>query len=541
MKRLYQWCVLTSLLVAIPPTAAGQAPDPVETAAELDQRLASELSGYRWKEPVDAATFLRRVFLDIVGQTPTPDDILAYLADDDPQKRRRVVAHLLEDPQYGENWARYWRDVIMARKSEQRAVFAEPALEQFLSESFNQNRGWNQIAVDFITAKGDIRENGATAIMMAQAGRPEDTVAEISRIFCGIQIQCAQCHDHPTDQWTREQFHQLAAFFPRVAVRPNRQDGVRSFVVSVTDFEPRFARRRPNNNNRFRGTLEHRMPDLQKPNEPGEVMEPTFFVTQRKLPVGTPDTKRRVALAKWMTSPENPWFARAFVNRMWTELIGHGFYEPVDDIGPERDVAAPATLKFLCDAFVSSGHDIKWLLQTIMATRAYQQQSVALADCSDCTPAVLSPQRLRADQLLNAINVALDVSLDQAVIPRQGGPGPRRNSVRRSFRSVFGYDPSDPRAEIQGSIAQSLAMMNSRLTLQMLRATPSAPLGRLLAEQPNAAAAVEEVYLRTLSRFPSQSELKECLRYIREVETKREGIEDVQWALINSTEFLFRR
>ena len=145
-----------------------------------------------------------------------------------------MVDRLLADKQFGQNWARYWRDVIFYRRKEERALLAAPAFNVWLADALNQNVHWDQIAKAIITATGDVRENGATALIMAQSADPNDTAAEVSRIFLGIQIQCAQCHNHPTDHWKREQFHQFAAFFPRIGIRPDRGGDKKSFdVVSI--------------------------------------------------------------------------------------------------------------------------------------------------------------------------------------------------------------------------------------------------------------------------------------------------------------------
>ncbi len=533
-------------LVLAPWLAGGsygaEPPDVGRTAQSIDKLLASEYGADCWKRPAEDAVLLRRVFLDIIGQPPTPDDVLAYLADPRPDKAERIVEQLLADPAYGTNWARYWRDVMLARRSEPRAVLASRSLERFLADAFNEGRSWGAIAREFITARGDVRENGATAIILAQGGRPEGTVSELSRIFCGIQIQCAQCHDHPTDRWKREQFHQLAAFFPRVAVRPTRNAEQRSFLVTVTDFQFR-RRRRPANNNRFRGTLEHRMPDLEHPNDPGTLMEPVFFVTGQSLKQGASDAERREALAEWMTSPDNPWFAKAYVNRMWMEWVGHGFYEPVDDMGPERDVRSPAVLELLARRFTESGYDPKWLVRVITRTRAYRQRSTALAGCGDCSPAIASPQRLRADQLFSAISVALDLDLDRLGPVRRPGVGPGRRGPRAAFANTFGYDPSDPREEITGSIAQALAVMNSRYLTNFLAAgNPRSVVARTLRDYPrDDAAAVDAIYLRFLSRLPTFNESRRAVRAMKTAGSRAEGLEDLAWALANSTEFLYRR
>ncbi len=203
----------------------------------------------------------------------------------------------------------------------------------------------------------------------------------MSRIFLGIQIQCAQCHDHPTDRWKREQFHELAAFFPRIAVRPVRVDGKRRSFEVVSFDKGNSKKRRPRG-----GNLEHHMPDLEHPEETGKLMQPVFFVTGQKLDAGVPDAERRETVADWMTSRENRWFAKAFVNRMWSELVGRGFYEPVDDIGPDRQCSAPKTLNYLSNRFAANKYDVKWLLATITSTEAYGRQSRSRVD--DDTSAV---------------------------------------------------------------------------------------------------------------------------------------------------------
>ena len=216
------WIVAGLLLGLATVPQANAKPGAEQTARQVDRLLADEVfkSDTKLAPRVDDATFLRRVWLDIVGDIPTPEHVTAFLLDPAPDKRERVVRELLDDPQYGQNWARYWRDVILLRRLEDRAAIVSNALVVSLTEKFNQNEPWDKIAAEFITATGDAKENGTTAIQLAQDGRTEETAAEMSRIFLGIQIQCCQCHDHPYDSWKREQFHEFAAFFPRIAVRP---------------------------------------------------------------------------------------------------------------------------------------------------------------------------------------------------------------------------------------------------------------------------------------------------------------------------------
>ena len=163
------------------------------------------------------------MYLDLVGHNPTPDEITAFTLDPSSDKRVTIINRLLDDPRFGENWGRYWRDVMMYRRTDDRGQIAGPALVDYLRDQFNKNTPWDEIARSFITATGDVRENGATGLIMAQYGNTADITSEVARIFLGIQMQCANCHDHKTDRWKRTQFHQLAAFFPRIAIRPGEQ------------------------------------------------------------------------------------------------------------------------------------------------------------------------------------------------------------------------------------------------------------------------------------------------------------------------------
>ena len=186
-----------------------------------------------------------------------------------------------------------------------------------VADRINGNDGWDKIARDFITASGNVRQHGETGLFLAQKGEPENITAEVARIFLGMQIQCAQCHDHPTDEWKREQFHQMAAFFPRVGVRRAGDGKPRSFEVYSRNKKGRGKKKQN------KKTIEHYMPDLAHPELPGEITKPVFFLTGHSLELGTKDQIRRQALAGWLTdAEENPWFAKAYVNRIWTELIG---------------------------------------------------------------------------------------------------------------------------------------------------------------------------------------------------------------------------
>lgn len=510
------------------------AQSPIEIAQKIDELLVSETIVSQ-TNICDDETFLRRAFFDIVGQPPSLEDVLVYGLEPSVNKRSLLIEFLLTDKTYGANWSRYWRDVIMFRRTNDQSLLGVAALESYLTDALNNGVGWDRIAVDFITAKGDIREDGRAVFIAAQQGRPEETVSEISRIFLGIQIQCAQCHDHPTDRWKQEQFHELVAFFPRVALRPQQEP--RSFVVTATDFVGR--RRTANANNRFVGTLEHTMPNLAEPTQPGQVMTPKFFVSGQTLPAGTSDAVRRDSLARWITSPDNPWFAKAVTNRVWAELVGEGFYEPVDDIGPDRTPSAPKTMDYLATEFTLSGYDLKWLMQTIMSTQAYQRSSLDRRNYDQIPFQANTIQPLRSDQLFDSMMSVFEISDAGS---EGTGQGPRRpQSPRNVFADVFGYDPNDPRGDVAVSIPQSLAMMNSTFINEQIQARQGTMLSRLLQEVQSDRAAVQELYLRVFSRRPNRKELNTSLAYIKQVANRGESFEDLLWALLNSAEFKTRR
>ncbi len=514
-----------------------------QVAIDVDRLLERETAVAAAKPAgVDDETFLRRVMLDLIGQPPTPEETTLFVLDTSPDKRALLVERLLADRRFGENWGRYWRDVIFYRRTEDRALIGSELAANYLAEQLNNNVAWDRVATALVTAEGEVMEDGATALFFAHRGEPEAVVAEATRIFNGIQISCAQCHDHPTDRWKRDEFHRMAAFFPRVALRPNPMKGPLDLTVAASDFEPRFGPRMPAM--RVRGTLEHYMPDLKDPQARGTLMQPVFFVTGESVPVGTKDELRRTKFATELTRRENPWFARAMVNRVWAELVGEGFYEPVDDMGPDRQCAAPETLDRLATAFTDSNYDVKRLYRIVTQTAAYQRPSRSRRGPDDAPFTANVASRLRGDQIFNQLAGLLGI-----VEPPPGaGPGPGGNgaaaALRRGprflFNQVFGYDPSNPREEEVGSVPQALVLMNSPL-INAAISSRRGMLASLLARIPKDDELTMELYLRTLGREPNGTELAACRDLVKEAGDRGEAYEDILWSLINSTEFLHRK
>ncbi|HEY2838691.1 MAG TPA: DUF1549 domain-containing protein, partial [Pirellulales bacterium] len=266
--------------LALGAPAYAQKSPAAEVARRVEASLAAETpAAAKPNAPelpiTDDETFLRRASLDLIGDIPTPEEVTAFVLDPSSNKRVAAIDRLLADKRFGENWGNYFRDVILYRRSDDRAQLVGPTLQRYLADQFNNGVGWDKIAHEFITARGDVREVGATGVIMAQMGQPPEVAAEMARIFLGVQIQCAQCHDHPTDRWKRKQFHELVAFFPRLAVQPVKDGEKRSFTVVSRDRAPRVAPK----DGKYRGSLEHYMPDLKDPSAKGTEMKPIFFLT----------------------------------------------------------------------------------------------------------------------------------------------------------------------------------------------------------------------------------------------------------------------
>lgn len=579
-----------------------------EVAAEVDRLILEDLkkSGVEPVARCNDADFLRRITLDITGQLPSPRDVTLFVLNPEPHKREAQIERLLRSPEYGKNWARYWRDVIYLPATENRARLAQGEFEAWMADNLNSGQGWDEIATSMLTATGDIKEHPETALLIAQGAQAPEIAAEACRIFLGIQIQCANCHDHPSDVWKREQFHELAAYFPRIAARQSQQP-ITFEIASVNTDRGRgdFMRENPerfiamndrNSDGKMtkeemrgrammapgggipaqfidrifeladsnkdgaltavelkaapvpdqarRGSTEHFMPDLNDPSSKGKQVQPRFFVDGSTPGQGLTDEDRRAAVARAFTSPDNPWFARAIVNRMWCEFLGEGFYMPVDDLGPTRHARFPEALDALAAGFVSNNHDVAWLIRTIANSQTYQRKVAAKSVAEDALPfSSVTPTRLRADVVFNSLFQVLGIEEEAAngrgmmmAEPRGFQRGPRFQ-----FDALFGFDPSVPKDEITGNVPQSLYLMNSTLFRAALSANGNTRLGKILRDNQDDLDALSELYLLVLSREPSRREIEICQAYLKENGQRGEAFEDLMWSLMNSSEFLSKR
>ncbi len=519
---------------------------PALTSAALDALIQESLDEAKVAPAklADDVSFLRRATIDLTGKPPTPQQVTAFDRDPDPKKRSKLIDRLLTSEAFGRNWARYWRDAISYHATTTQFRFTNyPEFEDWLGAQLVANKPWDEIVREILTATGDTRENGATMMVMAhsdQRFQPLEMAGEVSRVFMGVQIACAQCHDHPTDSWKREQFHEFAAFF--AGVQPRRQGRQPDFQVNVVD--------RP-------GRARYRMPDLKDPQKQISI-EPKFFLASgaQELPRGLSSEQLRTVMASYVTGQDNPWFAKSFINRVWYVLLGESFYEAVDDLGPEREAHAAKIIDALGDAWAKGGYDVRWLFDTIMNTRAYQRQARSTQSAPGRTPfASNCPSRLRSDQILDTLVQVLRIPLDgprPAARPLAASADAKaampemvqrqlRNRPRNQFNTLFGFDPSIANEDVLGTIPQALFLMNAPPVQRGIEARRNSLLGEVLSQNPDNKAALDALYLAVLARKPNADETKVCGEYLGRVGDRREAFEDILWALVNSTEFVSRR
>jgi hypothetical protein len=503
--------------------------------AEIDQLIAKELTTAK-VEPAALTTdeqFIRRVTLDLTGHIPLPADVTEFVASKDSTKRAKLIDQLLESDEYARHWGRYWRDVIASKIVDRRDMILVKSFEEWMTKELKTNAKWDQITKAMLTADGeapidDPGKNGQAFFLAAHHGpdSANDRAAETSRVFLGIQIRCAQCHDHPFDQWKQVQFHELAAYYARLNEKQLRAGAGKPFTGVELFAKPQG---------------EHEMSVKNDPNK-------TFTVNPKFLDGKAPaaslsDHDRRLALANSVIDKNNYWFAGAFVNRMWGELMGQSFYQPVDDMGPGKDVVFAPVLTRLAGSFRASNYDIKSMFRTILNTQAYQRQ-IRLGESTDqhLHFAASYPKQLNADALWESLSSTLGMTPKPADNSRPlAGAYGVQGGLEGEFKRLFSFDPSLKSDEVEGNIAQALLLMNNPTLSSEIQAKGNNVLARILSSYPKDQDAVEVLYLRTLARKPTERELIKCRAYVSKVGNRSEAFEDLMWALLNSTEYQSKR
>jgi hypothetical protein len=493
-------------------SAAGVQADPGVPASIADridrffEQAASE-AGLKLPPVIDDATFLRRVHLDLAGTLPSPERTLAFLSDRSPDKRAKVVAEILAGVGYTEHWARLWLDTLIGQRAIQNSNNDGRALYAYLVDALADNKSFQLIARELLTAEGVAVEEGAVNFTLRYNSNPEELTGATSRVFLGLGLRCAQCHAHPFEKWTQNDFRGLAAFFARVRTYNVQNE---ENLLGIVELK--------------RG--EFQVPDLSQPaNQDG--VRPTKMVAPRLLEdgkIGTGKTRRR-QFAEWVTSESNPYFARNAVNRVWQRVLGRGLIEPLDGLGQEPGPNS-ALLVELGQEFARGGFDLEKLLTGIVLSKTYQRPAhggsadLAALDAEERTLARYPVRPLTVDQVFHAVEAATGYRDDAAKPPESEAPA----------------DPAvENLKEDTATLQRSLALLNGNFVeaavtrgVKEVRRTVGRRLG---------AAHIERLYLATLCRKPTADEAGRMLKLLEASEDRARGLEDVLWVLLNSAEF----
>ena len=474
-------------------------------------------------QPADDATFLRRATIDICGTLPTVEEITAYLADTRGDKRARLIDRLLERPEYASYFALKWADILQNRgagysTSKQRA--GTTLFAGWIRDSLAANKPYDQFVSEILTASGRQNENPPTNWYRA-VRKPPEYVEAVAQAFLGVRVQCAQCHHHPTERWNQADYFGLAAVFARVG----RKGGFADAEVP-TDEIIYLADR-------------------------GDVVHPRTGASLGPRPLGGAEFQLglhddpRLSLARWMASPENPFFARTLANRLWAHFLGRGLVHPIDDARSTNPPSNPELLDALAQDFISSGYDVKHLIRVIANSYAYSLESAPHAGNAGDTQtfARFYPRRLTAETLLDGVSQVLDVPTQFPGLP----PGTRAielpdENVAAHFLDVFGRPARMSACECERGDApalnQALELVNSTEIQRKLTAE-SGYAKRLATGDNSNADRATEVFMRVLARRPRSEELQAAVDFLDSEPDRADACRSLLWSLLATNEFLF--
>ncbi|MEM7476493.1 MAG: DUF1549 and DUF1553 domain-containing protein [Planctomycetota bacterium] len=458
--------------------------------------------------------FLRRTTIDIVGKLPTADEYLAFMEDTSADKRMKLVDQLLKRKEFSEIWAMKWAQLLMVKSNNQVSYKAAFQYSSWLTNKLASETPIDQIVRELIASNGGVFESPATNFYQVERDTLK-TSENVAQVFMGIRTQCAQCHNHPFDRWTMDDYYGFASFFSQLG-RKTGED-YREIIIY----------------NRGGGEVNH--PVTKKP------VPPTF------LGGAAPDTKgkdRRDVLAQWITSPDNPFFATSVANRVWAHFMGSGIVEPVDDIRVSNPPSNPALFADLGSRLTSYEFDLKQLVRDICSSQAYQRSTKANETNKLDTRnyAYAQVRRIPAEMLLDCISQATATKDKFRGLPT----GARAVQIADGgtstyFLNTFGRSPRttvcDCEASTDPSLSQALHLLNGSTT------TGKISQGKLVATWLDQGITVPEaiarIYIRSLSRLPTEAETNSLAKMVAEAGDNRVGLEDAFWAVLNSREFMF--
>jgi hypothetical protein len=516
------------------------------------------------------AEFMRRVYLDIAGQIPSLEEAEKFLSDKSSRKREALIDTLVKDERAVEHWAEVWSGIIVGFDKDRRAEGLRNEGTHDLREMLEKNMPYDEFARKIITVEGWVPEGYGPMMMkpgekapeekpvglgsylvrqFREAGKdfPKALAGKLTRAFMGVQIQCAQCHDHPFDKWTQEEFYGMASFFTEVRVKRDPKDSdMRGYHVEDAHGGPLG-----------RKLMGAGGPNLEIPNSKSGPIKPTFIETGLGAESGV---SRRATFAKYVTSPENLQFARMCVNRYWAHFFGHGIVNPVDDFNGKNKPSHPELLNELAKDFIDHKFDLHWLMKAIAGSEAYSLTSRSAAKERDAqAEKLLALARVRAlapEQILRSVIEATDLEegpMMGRMNPRELGKAPggkgmgkaKGENIQRlimvltsQFRQTFEDDEGGEAVEFAGTIPSALMMMNHQMLNTGMTAGRMNGFGEMLAKHSTPESKVRAIFLSCLSRTPTAAESTRWMSHVTKAQGTT-GYEDLMWTLVNTSEFLF--
>ncbi|MBI3860578.1 MAG: DUF1553 domain-containing protein [Planctomycetia bacterium] len=498
------------------PRTGGPSPYPeLPVQNEIDSLVWAKLRkmGLVPSELADDAAFLRRSTLDCLGTLPTPSEVRAFLADTTIDKRAKWIDRLLARDEYADYWTLKWADILLVDREKlgERGAFE---LHRWLRQQFAANRPYDQWVRELITAAGDSSKSGPVNFYRA-ADTPDALARSVSQAFLGVRVECAQCHHHPFEKWSQEDYYSFAGFFNGLERKPIAKDRMLVFhagyrEMPIPDSSVKVSAR-----------------GLDAPVSP-------------RLTAADP----RVVLAEWMTSPDNPWFARLVVNRLWKHYLGRGLVEAEDDLRSTNPPTNPVLLDDLARRLVESKFDLKAVMRLIMNSRTYQLSSRHTENNHDDEQNFSSynVKRLPAEPLLDAISSVTGVP---ELFPGRPSGTPAialwDNRLPSYFLEIFGRpertSPCECARSSDPTMTQVLHLMNAP-EVEAKVAHPSGKVAGLIESGATEEQIVEELCLAAIGRYPTPQH-KAAARSLFASSSPREAAEDFLWTLLNSYDFLF--
>jgi hypothetical protein len=504
----------------------------------IDEHVFDKLKALKI-EPSDLcsdAEFIRRAYLDAIGVLPTPTEVRTFLAEQKDDKRARLIDQLLERPEYVDYWALQLGDLFQNRKERDHDVRGAKGVRSFhdwIRKQVAANRPWDELARDVLTAKGSATENPAVGYYVVTVGESNEAqrsevVASAAQAFLGTRIGCAQCHNHPLEKFTQDDYYHFAGFFSLIKMdRKEPKAGPTTLLIAGQDRKP---------NKSPVGVVQPRTGQFLKP-------QPLDRTAMRIAPEDDP----REQLAAWMTDPKNEAFSGAMVNRLWKHYLGVGLVEPVDDLRASNPPTNPALWQALNKEFVGHKFDLKCVMRAILNSRTYQLSS-ATREANKLDARFYShyyARRLPAEVLLDALSQSTGVPDEFPGYPvgiRAGQlPDP---TLKSYFLTLFGRSErvTACACERNGEVTmpQLLHLQNGDSVVNKIR-SGDGRLTKLLKESKSETEIVEDLYLATLSCMPTEEVRKLVHEQLAEGADRGEVYRDLFWALLNSKEFSFNR